>query len=178
MSRATLIFLALLSLPISAGAVPLRLDFTASNFVIGQGSDPVPEDPISGSIVYEAAGLGATIDALISIDLTIDGHSYSLAEVSFQSPWVGSQDIIYGSLNGIGMAYTSGVNDFWLYFDRLTQLPVGLDPFSYTTAALDSTWSTTHFDTFSITEVRVPEPMSLSLLGSGLLVLSWRRRRR
>jgi hypothetical protein len=56
--------------PMAANAVPITLSFTATNFSAGS-----PYASLSGSFVYEAAGLGATIDSLTSVSLTIGAYS-------------------------------------------------------------------------------------------------------
>jgi hypothetical protein len=176
MLRKYLLIAAVILLPVNANAVPFQIDFQVSGFGNIIGTDAAPTDPITGQIVYEATGIGATIDSLLSVDLTIDGLSYSLAGVGFLSPFVADADSVFGAPLGVNVATsTSGVDDFFLAWDRTLGTPIS---FLYTTDTLDSIWGSTNFDQFSITAVSVPEPSAISLICSGLLVVSFGLRRR
>lgn len=96
----------LLLLPLTAQAISIKADFTASQY-------DFPSD-ISGSFVYEAASLSSPIDSLLSIDLTIEGDTYSLSDIGFTLR--GSDLMIVGGiLNGAGTISTfSAENDFLL----------------------------------------------------------------
>ena len=65
-----------------ARAIPVTVSFQATGFT-GVGVPPV--DPVVGSIVYDAASTTSNINALTSINLTIAGHTYTLAELDFAS---------------------------------------------------------------------------------------------
>ena len=158
--------------PLAANAVPITLDFTVSGFGVSNGN-AAPTDPVSGTIVYDAAGLGATINSLTSISLTLNGYVYSLSEIDFQSPFGGNTDIIYGSLSGTGISNLT--NDFWIRFDRVAA--TGFD-FAYASASLSGIWTSMSFTSFSLRAATVPEPGTLSLLGVGLLGFAMLRRRR
>ncbi len=65
-----------------AHAVPISLSFEFQDFVSPSGL-PAPQDPVSGTIVYDAPDLESFVEALISIDLVINGVSYQLEDVEF-----------------------------------------------------------------------------------------------
>ena len=73
----TLIFaISLLSVcPLTpAGAIPITVSFTAVSFTEFEESPPgPPTDPVTGSIVYDAASTTSNINALTSINLTSRG---------------------------------------------------------------------------------------------------------
>lgn len=159
----------------SAKAVLVTASFTATGFApLGGGVAP-PADPVSGSFTYNAASLGATIDSLVSISLTIDGHVYTLADTAFASPFSGNLDIVYGSLNGL--AVSSGSNDFWIRFDRVAG--TGLD-MVYSSASVPSTnYQSFQFSNFSLsTGQTVPEPGSAALAALALGAAVWAGRRK
>jgi hypothetical protein len=159
-SLAALLLLALSPLG-SANATAITMQFTATGFAAG-----APQDTVSGTIVWDAASVNSTINSFLSVDLIIGGHSYSLGDVGYQSPWSESLDII----GGIGCAInciTWGQDDFWLNWNRDTLSPVS---FAYTSQLNSSNyWYTSNFTSFSITETAVPEPSSLALMALGLL---------
>lgn len=159
-------FLAML--PFAANADVITLEFTALGFNPG-----APTDPVSGTIVYEAAGLTATIDSLISVDLTIAGHVYSLGELLFVSPLLDDVDYVGGTTNG--QALSSFTTDFFILWNRVTGIG---DRFWYSCAACDRLYTTSDFATFTRTAAPVPEPGALALLGIGLAAMGLVNRRR
>lgn len=173
-----LVAIGLFSGPIVANALPITLEFTATDFSALVGSDPAPQDPVSGSIVYEAAFMGATIDSIVSMDLTIAGYVYSLSNTGFQSPYSfePNWDIIYGSASDISILPFGAVDDFWLLWDRATGSSI-FSGFAYTTAPAGELWTAGSY-TISQSIASVPEPGTLGLLASGLLLVGFACRRR
>lgn len=66
----------------TAHATPFELTFTATGFGPGIfSSSNAPQSPVSGSILFTAASLGAAVTSIDAIDLTIGGHAYTVGEV-------------------------------------------------------------------------------------------------
>ena len=149
--------IALTGWTVSVLAAPFKMEFTVSGFADSNGN-VAPIDPISGTIVWEAANANATIDSLTSIDLTLNGHTYGLGDITFQSLPSTSPDIIYGSLNG--QSIRTLTNDFWIRWHR--DLLIGFD-FNYASPALSGIWDSPNFDSLSVTAA-VPEPTTLTLM--------------
>jgi hypothetical protein len=84
-----------------ASAIPITVSFTATGFNVG-----APTDPVTGSIGYDAASTTAPPNSLTSINLTIAGHAYSLAEVGFAD-----STVIGALINGVNFVGAS-TNDF------------------------------------------------------------------
>lgn len=141
-----------------------RLDFTTSHFDPVFGSEPVPTDPVSGTIIWEAADIRGTIQAFDSMQLVLDGHTYSVGEIGYvreDFPYVGIE-LIGGTLNGVD-SMVKFSDDFFLNWDRNSLTPFG---FSYTSSQRYGFWTSSVFDpgtftTFSITQV--PEPGSAGI---------------
>lgn len=149
-----------------AKAIPITVEFTARNFIY-YGSNPPgpnpPTDPVSGTIVYDAASTTANINSLISINMTISGHTYGVGEVGFLS--YGSYQLIGGLVNGVGSEYEN-TNDFDLLWDQSSLVPT---LFEYATSP--GLYSTRDFTKFTVTSAPVPIPGALVLFGSGLIGL-------
>ena len=99
-----------------AHAIAITVSFQASPFQAG-----APTDPVVGSIVYDAASTTSTINSLTSINLTTAGHTYTLGEVGFLSPF-GADQFIYGLINGTTIV--NGTNDFVFRWNETTLIPV------------------------------------------------------
>ncbi len=143
--RNRIIFLALLlllSLANFAYAVPITVTFSANNFYILVGLTPAPTDPVTGTIVYDAADIHSPINSLISINMTIDGHAYSLGELAFSpGPAIG------GSINGV-ISLVGNTNDFYIMWDSTTLQPTA---FTYSDQSVAGIWQSTTFSEFSVT---------------------------
>jgi hypothetical protein len=147
-----------------AQAIPITVSFTATGFTPLSGTDPAPTDPVTGTIVYDAASTTSTINSFISVDLTIGGHTYSVGEL-VSGTFIVKQFIGGAPFGFLGVQ--AGTDDLALGWD---QAGLGNPILIYATAAVPgSTWSAGSFTQFSITAAPVPEPGSLLLLGAGLL---------
>jgi hypothetical protein len=69
----------------TARAASFRMDFEVTGFIVSNGNPP-PTDPVTGTIVWEATGIHDPIQSFDSISLTLDGHSYSTAEIGVPPP--------------------------------------------------------------------------------------------
>ncbi len=121
-----------------------------------------------------AASITGPILALDAINLTIDGHTYGLADVGFDAFSRGVQQI-GGLTNGVNDV-TSGTNDFFFVFNPRSSAVVDF-AYSISTDRRD-VFETTTFSLFAISPVvTTPEPASLGILGAGILGLIALRRR-
>ncbi len=163
-------------------AATIDLAYEVTGFVPLLGSTTAPQDPVSGSIVYESlSDTNFSPVSLTSVSMTIMGHSYTVGELGFNTTG-GINTIIYGLLNG--QAIYSGTDDFWLQFNWWT--PSGLD-FAYTTPAIPAVgaWNiyggAGQFTKLTLTPrgspPAVPLPASGLLAGLGLLALLFFRHR-
>lgn len=168
LSRALVGLSLIAGLVTTVAAAPMILQFTVTGFPVG-----APTDPVSGTIRFNAASPFADIDNLISIDLTIAGHAYALAETG-SDPFTATRNIIGGTLNNVDTV-AAGTTDFFLVYDQslLTGLALTYSaPGLLTVPGLD-------FTSFSITaDPAVPLPSSLALLVIGIAGLGWSKRTR
>jgi hypothetical protein len=150
---------------VPAKAIPIEVNFIVENFIPRYTSNLPPTDPVVGTIIYEASSITADIDSLTSINLIIDGHTYSTSEVGYISPFSTTRQKIGGNLMGVD-TINSGTNDFWLDWYKDTSVPMW---FYYTSSSTEGIWSSTTFSSFSVTSV--PEPSTIILIGFGLIGL-------
>ncbi len=156
----------------------IEVKFTATNFLGRNGL--APTDPVRGNIIYEAASRNAKIDDLISIQMIIDRHFYSLTEVGFYSSSTHSG--IYGLVNGTGIMTNRNPgwnrNDFSFGWAKDSFMPTW---FIYSSSLRDGDipWSTKTFSSFTVRDISaVPETTTLLFLISGLLgILVYGRKR-
>jgi hypothetical protein len=159
--RHELIALALLAFASIAAAqeVTVTMQFTAANFagaayILGQPPGLAPTDPVSGTIVWQAASANAPIQSFDSINLTIAGHSYSAGEITYQD----RSDIDGTYLIGFPVLANSA-NNFWMMWYPNSMTPY---QFAYTAANTNGEWSTYTFTDFTITYITDP-PTALSI---------------
>jgi hypothetical protein len=158
------------NLACTSDGATFELNFTVGNFSGVFGSSAVPNDPVTGSIDWEAAAISAPVLSFDSIRLTLDGHNYAAGEIGYNRadfPF-GGIELIGGTINGVN-SMASFTDDFWIRWDRNSLMPFD---FSYTSSQRYGFWSAYEsnpgsFTAFSISEV--PEPSIFSLFAFGLL---------
>lgn len=156
---------ALLLCTASAQAADYKLTFTASGF--GWPGVPAPQNVVTGSFIYSAnmgSGLWAELKA---VDLTIDGHVYTLAEIK--------ADLFFGKpVIGVPVSGVAGVtqltDDFYFF-------PVD-HYFVYAASNRAYVWSTSDVTVFTTQISAVPEPETYAMLLAGLGLMGFAARRR
>jgi hypothetical protein len=149
----------------SASAATFLMRFEVTNF--GSLNDnPPPTDPVTGTIMWEAAEIHAPILSIDSIDMTIAGHPYSIGEITYVPPGYPEYDaLIGGSLSG-PFTMSDRTDDFWIRWETGSLLPYD---FAYTSSATSGVWHTLDWGglnpsgSFSIIEV--PEPSTTAIIG-------------
>lgn len=176
----------------TAYAVPVTMHFTVAGFAPMLTSTPAPTDPVTGTIVWDADPTTSAINSLLAVNLTLDGHAYSLGEIGFDPL---SNRVIGGTLNGVN-SVAGSTNDFAIVWNSTTMLPVMFD---YASAGSEGFWVGAQFSLFSITAGgagteeqspggpgagagggagnAVPVPGTLVLLAAGAFGFAARRRR-
>ncbi len=154
----------------SARAALYMMNFSVAGFQGGPGA--VPTDPVTGSFVYEAAGMYAPIQSFISVNLVLAGHSYSPAEVSYFRDVNANKDMIGGAL-GEAWCMMGGSDDFWLCYTPNPLLPFD---FMYSYNGGGSYWAGVYddpncFTTFTVTPVPEPAVPTLFALAAAMLLL-------
>ena len=169
--KSVLFAVSLSAVPLTpAFAIQVDLSFTASGFGAGASTDPV-----TGSFTFDAPSISSGPTLLTAVNLTIDGHAYTLPEVGFDNQ--GTRSVIGGKLNGVDEVKTV-TNDFALQWTPASSTP---DNFVYTTSELDNFFFATSFTHFSVTAAAIPEPSTwaMMLLGfAGLGFAGYRRARK
>ena len=88
------------------------MQFSVTGFQNVSGSGvAVPTDPVTGTIIYEAAGIHDPIQSFDSISMTIDGHSYTAGDLGFYRFDTPNWDMIGGLTGDIGTLYNQ-TDDF------------------------------------------------------------------
>jgi acetyltransferase-like isoleucine patch superfamily enzyme len=163
------------------GSIEFSFEVAGFTRLGGAGLGEAPTDPVVGTIVYDAADLASPIDSLVSVSLTIGGYSYLLSDLGFESPisFDPNVDSIGGLVNGAsrvcvgtGCDVPSGVDDFFVGFDRSTDSGTIL---LYRTAAgaIGDSWRSTNFTSYSRTTVdsdncpTVPNPGQIDVNNDG-----------
>src|SRR5580765_8673323 len=91
----------LAAVPFTARPATIKMDFQVIGFIVSNGNPP-PTDPVTGTILWEAAGVHDPILSFDSIDLTLDGHRYSIGEIGVPPPGYPITDgFIGGTLNQV-----------------------------------------------------------------------------
>jgi hypothetical protein len=164
-------------------AAIFHADFSVTGFAPSNGN-AAPTDPVSGTIVWNAADIHSDIQSFVSINLTMDGHTYSVGEIGYfrvASPttWNG----VGGLIPGPGSIW-NGYDNFWIEWDSASLAPLS---FAYASSQRSGIWDVESiyqpaaFQAFSIAPAEItpaPEPSSAALLivGSTVLAARWGRR--
>lgn len=162
-----------LAVPSQVQAASFLLTFEAGPFNPGSA----PDNPVTGSFIYEAATSTSPITGLSGVNLTINGNVYTLADIGFD---VSGSESTIGALTNGGAGSISGgsSNDFRLVWDHTTQTA---SDFRYTTASTNPLFTLANgasVSPFTITAIPEPGTMSLAvLLGAGALAGRRLRRR-
>lgn len=120
-------FLAILLLVLATGAhaVPRLVTFSVTGFATA----PVP-DPLVGNVTVDLDPVTGQVLSISRINLTINGHVYSVAEVGPLS--VGGLTGVGGTVNGTNSA-VANTDDFFVAWDAATQT---FSSFAYTSVGL------------------------------------------
>ena len=156
----------------SAQAKLFQLDFKADGYASVLDGLAAPQTLVTGWFQYEASAANAQIDALTDVSLSINGHTYSAAEVGAEKRF---GNIVFGEkvVSDIGVA-NAGVNDFTFSFSHNPTHSVSY----YTSAGTNSQWTPSEIS-YSIHSISaVPEPTSMLMLLAGLGVVGAVARRR
>ncbi len=105
----------------AVSAATIEMTFTATNFAPLFGAVPPIDDPVSGTIRYEAASINAPIDALTSVSLVIAGHMYTLAEIGFDNET--GVNYIGGLVDGV-LGSGNFEDDFQIGWDTGSLVPL------------------------------------------------------
>jgi len=180
--KVTLIALAFsLGATVPAQAIPIKVSFTATSFTPYIGTF-VPQETVTGAFDYNAPSVTSdAVTSLNSVNLTIDGHTYTLADVAASAvPGEAGLLDIGGGAGGGPLAVTSNTDDFFMGYYPGSDTPVD---FVYAIPGTNNTWTSSTFSQFSVAADAVaaaPEPASwliclTGITGLGLFVAHRRR---
>ena len=150
----------------SASAATFLMRFEVTNFGSLNGNPP-PTDPVTGTIMWESAGVHDPILSIDSINMTIAGHPYSIGEITYVPPSYYDYEALIGGSVSVPRTMNDRTDDFWIRWDQTsTLLPYD---FAYTSSATSGMWYTLDWGglnpsgSFSIIEV--PEPAATAIFG-------------
>ena len=173
MKSTILKFLLLAAVSVGAGspawASPYIVGFTFYGF-----ADRSPVKAVSGSITYEAGSRYGPVDSIVAVDLTINGHTYTVQELAFRNDRAPSWNTstIGGLINGAG-GISDRTTDFEIRWHTQTHK---WEDFLYASDDVEGIWGVAYWNAaagsrFTITAAPVPEPTAWATLLAGLLLL-------
>lgn len=167
-SRITLALLATIACVSTAQATPINYNFSISGFTTPFSNDGAvaPQSTVSGSLTLDGISLQA-------FNMSIAGHTYSLAEVGVTSDSQPDFVTIGGLLHGADTVWW-GTDDFFFTVD----LQNGVSDISSLGYSVNNTVEFFQASFGTLTTASVPEPGTLALLGvASLAGVAFRRKK-
>lgn len=165
-----------LSLGSAAFAGPVTLELKASGFANAGTQYPGFDGEVDVSLSWDTANKADPIASILSIDIEIAGHQYTLAEVGIANQGT-TQTAIGAIVRGANAVIGDGAfNDFLLVFDRVNP---AINAFAYSIQGkTNAIWWTPASTSAAYITNSVPEPSTLALLLPALAALLAFRRPR